>query len=266
MERFYVAPEDIGADTARITGDELKHLKNVLRLKAGDPVEVFDGAGGGYVGRLTSVDQHRALAELREPVTEARDSALRICLAQGMPKGEKMDFIVQKNTELGVKSIMPLELSRCVVRLEGEKKRRDRQARWQKVAREAARQCGRLSIPEILPPGDLETFLRQITPDDLLLIPWEEGGMELKPFFAEAQGRDAELKRRRGRVLIMIGPEGGMTMDEVVAGRLAGGQVLTLGPRLLRTETAGMALLSILQYHWGDLGERPLIDRQRNEE
>ena len=254
MERFYVDPENIASGKARITGDELKHLKNVLRLKSGDQVEVFDGAGKGYQGRLTNIDQTYAVVDIEDPVTEIRDSALRIILAQGLPKGEKMDTVVQKNTELGLSAIIPLELSRCVVKLEGENKRRDRQSRWQKIAREAARQCGRLYVPEVFPPMGLPSFLRQVAPEDLLLIPWEEGGQPLKPYFAGLDDRLGACRLREKKLYIMIGPEGGMTADEVEAGIKAGGIALTLGPRLLRTETAGQALASVLQYLWGDMG------------
>ena len=254
IERFYVAPEDVGEHAARVTGEELKHLRNALRLKAGDAVEVFDGEGHGYTGRLTLVNQTEAIAEIEAAVTETRDSHLRVCLAQGIPKGEKMDWIVQKNTELGVESILPLELSRCVVRLEGDRKRRDRQARWQKVAREAARQCGRLFVPEILAPRGLTALLKQVSPEDLLLIPWEEGGQSLKEFFAKAGSTGAAARLTKGRAVVVIGPEGGLAPDEVEEVRRAGGTPLTLGPRILRTETAGLALLSVLQHHWGDMG------------
>jgi 16S rRNA (uracil1498-N3)-methyltransferase len=153
-----------------------------------------------------------------------------------------------------VDSIVPLELDRCITRLEGDKKRRDRQARWQKVAREAARQCGRLKMPEVSLPMDVGMFLRLVSERDMLLIPWEEGGRPLKDFLAWADAEMAAGAWNGGKVFVMIGPEGGMTAGEVEAGRRAGGHVLTLGPRLLRTETAGMALLSILQCQWGDMG------------
>lgn len=251
MERFYVEPQAFGQREARITGEEFNHLKKVLRLNAGDQVEIFDGAGVGFAGQLISVGQGEAVVSLDEPVLQKRDSSLKVCLAQGIPKGEKMEWIVQKATELGVAAILPLELSRCVVRLEGDKKRQERQARWQKVAREAARQCGRLTVPEVMAPMDLAAFLRQIETSDLLLIPWEEGGQSLNKFFEEA-GLSPEGKK----VYMMIGPEGGISEKEVEQGRQAGGQTLTLGPRILRTETAGLMLLSVLQYQWGDTGGR----------
>jgi 16S rRNA (uracil1498-N3)-methyltransferase len=251
MERFYAEPEAFGQGEAKITGGEFQHLKKVLRLMPGDRAEVFDGAGRGFIGRLISVGETEAIFSLDEPVTQKRDSSLNVCLAQGIPKGEKMEWVVQKATELGVAAILPLELSRCVVRLENDKKRRERRSRWQKVAREAARQCGRLTAPEVMAPMDLAAFLRQIRPPELLLIPWEEGGQALGAFFQEAGP-----SWQKEKIYMMIGPEGGMSEKEVEQGRRAGGRVLTLGPRILRTETAGLMLLSVLQYQWGDAGGR----------
>jgi 16S rRNA (uracil1498-N3)-methyltransferase len=282
MERFYVAPEEMGIKDARITGEEFKHLSHVLRLKAGSQIEVFDGKGRGFCGVLEHVGQAEALVVFDAPVTQARESPLCVCLAQGIPKGDRMEWIVQKATELGVDSVLPLELSRCVVRLEGERKRRDRQARWRKVALEAAKQSGRLKIPDIMYPLALDAFLKLIRPGDRLLIPWEEGGQPLRAYFAGEghfagigdsvhdkipappgnPGFTESMSAARApvgetvemRVFIMIGPEGGMTEEEVEAGRKAGGKVLTLGPRILRTDTAGLMLLSVLQAQWGDMG------------
>jgi len=254
MERFYVPPDALHEDHAWITGDELKHLSVVLRLRAGDPVEVFDGRGRGFSGRLAEVGKTHAVVVREAPITEARDSALRIGLAQGIPKGDRMEWITQKATELGVDSLLPLELDRCVVHLGGETKRQDRQARWQKTALEAAKQCGRLTVPTVLPPVALDPFLRRIQPSDLLLIPWEQGGQPLRDFFAEEERGKMIRSPGEGQIWIMIGPEGGMTEAEVETGRRIGGRVLTLGPRILRTDTAGLMLLSVLQHRWGDMG------------
>ncbi|MCL2121657.1 MAG: 16S rRNA (uracil(1498)-N(3))-methyltransferase [Clostridiales bacterium] len=254
MERFYVDPDRIRGKEARIRGEEFRHLQQVLRLKVGDTLEIFDGKGKGFSGRLAELDKQQAVVRLEAPVTEQRDSVLRVCLAQAIPKGDRMEWVVQKATELGVAAIQPLELSRCIVRLDSDEKRRDRQARWQKVAAEAARQCGRLWIPKVLFPLKLEAFLTRIRPGDLLLIPWEEGGQGLQAYIRETAQSIPGGEWRDRQLFLMIGPEGGMTEEEVEAGRLAGGKVLTLGPRILRTDTAGLMLLSVLQYQWGDMG------------
>ena len=254
MERFYVAPEAMSEREALITEEEWKHLSNVLRLKAGDRVEVFDGKGRGYTGRLADLERSQARVALESPVQAARDSGLRICLGQAIPKGERMEWIVQKATELGVDAIQPLALSRCVVRLDGERKRRDRQGRWQKIALEAAKQCGRLTIPEVMYPLGLDEFLQRIRPQDLFLIPWEEGGQPLKAFFADTGDFASTGGTEQRGVVVMIGPEGGIEKEEMEACRYAGGRALTLGPRILRTDTAGLMILSVLQVQWGDMG------------
>ena len=248
MERFIVAPEELDGNEAQINGDELRHLRTVLRLKTGDVVEVFDGAGRGYAGTLTDIDASRALVALKEPIVERRDSPLKIVLGQGIPKSDKMEWIAQKATELGVDSIIPLSLERCVARIDGDSKIKSRQARWRKVAIEAAKQCGRLMVPEVMAPIRLSDFIKKIEPSDLLLVPWEEGGKPLGEALRDTQGA------RVGAIFVLIGPEGGITRGEIQLCREAGGKVVTLGPRTLRTETAGLALLSALQFYWGDMG------------
>jgi 16S rRNA (uracil1498-N3)-methyltransferase len=159
-----------------------------------------------------------------------------------------MEWVVQKATELGVSRIIPLELSRSIVKLDG-KKRTERQQRWQKVAAEAARQSGRLTIPTVMQPMNLTSFLQQLTEADKLLVPWEDGGMPLRQALTKLPPEP------EGMVYFMIGPEGGLTTAEVQQAKGLGGQNVTLGPRILRTETAGLALLAILQYEWGDVGQ-----------
>lgn len=258
MERFYVSPENIGSREAWVTGEEYKHLSKVLRLKPGDSLEIFDGQGRGFRCALTKLEEGRAQVVLDSPVEEPRDSPLRACLLQGIPKGEKMEWVVQKTTELGISGLVPLELERCVVRLENEKKRRDRRERWRKVASEASRQCGRLTVPEISLPIGLKAFLAGIAPEDLLLIPWEKGGQTVRETLVGLPAeKAAALRQGRGAVYFLVGPEGGLTEGEVEAARAQGGICLTLGPRILRTETAGLALLTLLQYELGDLSGAP---------
>ncbi|MDR1192812.1 MAG: 16S rRNA (uracil(1498)-N(3))-methyltransferase [Peptococcaceae bacterium] len=251
MERFFVRPDQIGATEARITGEELAHLTRVLRMRPGQRVEIFDGLGKGYSGEIKEIDEKRAIVAALTPVTEPRDSLLRTCLVQGIPKGEKMEWVAQKATELGVGAILPLALERCVTRLEDEAKRSRRRERWEKVAREAARQCGRLTAPQVLPIAVLSAFLAQVGREDLLLIPWEGGGESPRQLFRRME------KPPAGWVYLLIGPEGGLTKGEVEQGVAAAGLPLTLGPRILRTETAGLALLAVLQYQWGDGGAAP---------
>ena len=252
MRRFHVLPGDINTGYARIIGDELQYLARVLRLSAGDPVIVFDGQGREYTGTIETIDKTEALVKLH-PAPHfpglSSESPLEIWLAQGLPKGDKMELVIQKATELGVRGIVPLETARAVVKLAGDKKAH-RQVRWQKVACEAAKQCRRTLIPEVLPLRTVQEFLRELPPERLLLIPWEEGGQPLKNTLCAFEG----FFRAAKPVYVMIGPEGGWTEEEVNLARQAGGIAVTMGPRILRTETAGLAMLAAIMYQWGDLG------------
>ncbi len=267
MERFYVPAAGISSETAWIRGEAFKHLSKVLRLSPGDAVEIFDGEGKGYQGKIREITRDEAAVSLTGMVAQRRESPLRTCLVQGIPKGEKMEWVVQKATELGVSEIIPLELTRSVVKLDQDKKRRERQERWQKVAAEAARQCGRLAIPKVHMPQTLKKFLGELDDHDLLLVPWEEGGEALGAVlekqkgkldrlrFEEAEGASEETGREEaGCLYMLIGPEGGMAAGEVELAKASGGINVTLGPRILRTETAGLMLLSVLQFLWGDTG------------
>ena len=169
-----------------------------------------------------------------------------------------MEWIVQKVTELGVTSVVPAELSRCVVRLDNDKKRRERRERWQKVAQEASRQSGRLKVPPVEMPVNLKQLLAGLKAEDLLLVPWEKGGLPLKELIPRLPAAQVEgLRRSEGTTCFLVGPEGGLTEEEVELAREAGGLCLTLGPRILRTETAAVMLLSLLQYIWGDAAKAP---------
>lgn len=252
MRRFHVLPAEINNNYARITGDELNHLARVLRLSVSDPVVIFDGQGREYAGTIEVMEKTAALVKLH-PTAQSPDyrgeSPLQIWLAQGLPKSDKMELIIQKATELGVRGIVPLETARAVVKLAGNKKTQ-RQIRWQKVALEAAKQCRRTVIPPVLEPQTVEEFLERIAPGALVLVPWEEGGRPLKKVLCEYENHFSA----GNPVYIMIGPEGGWAAEEVSLAEAAGGIAVTMGPRILRTETAGLAMLAAIMYQWGDLG------------
>jgi len=249
VHRFQVPPGDISNGLARVKGDELQHLARVLRLAAGDPVVVFDGQGREYMGVIECLDKTEAVVRVQSSTYCNRESPLEIWLAQGLPKGDKMELIIQKGTELGVRGIVPLVTERAVVKLEGKKKDQ-RQSRWQKVAVEAAKQCRRTVVPEIISARTIKQFLSGLSRECLVLIPWEEGGQPLKRVLREKEAHFLTAKP----VYILIGPEGGLDEKEVGLAQNAGGIPVTLGPRILRTETAGLAVLAAVMYEWGDLG------------
>ncbi len=245
MHRFYVPGEQIDNNMAIIRGEEYKHLARVLRLASGDPVVVFDGAGWEYEGVIKTLKEREAHVSLTSSSFLPRESSLEVWLAQGLPKGDKMELIIQKATELGVRGIIPLELERSIVKLD-EKKKKEKRERWQKIAIEAVKQSRRSLIPEVLQPRSLEMFLAEVPAGALLLLPWEEGGASLKKVLLETPSPRP--------VYIIIGPEGGLSPKEVALARASGAVTVSLGPRILRTETAGLAVVSAVMYQWGDLG------------
>lgn len=269
MHRFWVPKKAIKNGQAVIKGEEFSHLSKVLRLNAGDAICVFDGEGHEYAGKLIAVAKDEAIAQVGEPLALSKESPLDVWLVQGIPKGEKMELILQKATELGVRGIIPLKTKRCVVKLEG-KKEEERRVRWQRVALEAAKQCGRACVPEVVAPCSIQDFLRIIPPKRHLFVPWEEGGFSIKevlshhgmgqlPQYSAFQPASGDLTDSRYQadsppIYLVIGPEGGLAAEEVQELKKSGGIPLTLGPRILRTETAGLAALAVVMFAWGDLG------------
>jgi len=244
MRRFAITPEQIVDGRVTFDGLETRHLARVLRLGAGDTVVATDGVGHDYTVRLDAV-RPRATGVVIGVADATGESPLAITLVQGLPKADKLETIVRAATELGVARIVPALAARTVVRL-GGRQAGARLARWQRVAREAAKQCGRPVVPEVVPPRELETCLDEASTADLALCVWEG---ETRPLGATL----AEVKPPR-RVALLVGPEGGLERREVDAARARGWHVAALGARILKTETAGPALIAILQSRWGDLG------------
>jgi 16S rRNA (uracil1498-N3)-methyltransferase len=249
VRRFFVSRQEISGGQAFIRGDELQHLVRVLRLGVGDPVIVFDGQGREYQGVIDSLSKEQAVVRLNSSLRVNRESPIDVWLAQGIAKGDKMEFIIQKAVELGVRGIIPLATQRTVVKLEGEKKKIKEQ-RWQKVVVEAAKQCGRIRLPDVFPCTRVPDFLAGLPLNKILLVPWEKGGVPLK---AVLTGKEYAF-RQSCPVYILIGPEGGLEEEEVAMAAEAGGIPVTLGPRILRTETAGLVATAVIMYQWGDIG------------
>jgi len=224
-----------------------RHLRQSLRARPGQPLVVFDGRGGEYEAKVEALDARavRVATGAFRPVD--REPPVRVRLAQGIARGERMDFAVQKAVELGVAELTPLFTERTVVRLAGARAERRRE-HWQAVAVQACQQCGRNRIPEVRAPLALERWLERVS---------ENGhvrgalGLALDP----GAGRGlAELGEGVREVALLIGPEGGLSDAELARTRGAGFVPLRLGPRTLRTETAAIAALAAIQTRWGDLG------------
>ncbi|MCL5935023.1 MAG: 16S rRNA (uracil(1498)-N(3))-methyltransferase [Bacillota bacterium] len=246
MPRFFVRPEQIKESTAIISGPDVKHITRVLRMAAGDPLILLDGTGAVYQAVIREINKEEILCQLLEQTTAHTEPTLKVTLVQGLPKGDKMETIIQKCTELGVHRIVPLAAGRSVVKLEG-KKAAERQERWQRVAVEAAKQCRRAGVPEVQRLSRWDEVLNGIPSDALVLMPWED---EKRQSLREVlQGVAAPSE-----VYLFIGPEGGFEPEEAARIGEKGFHRVTLGSRILRTETAGPAALTMVLYHYGELG------------
>jgi 16S rRNA (uracil1498-N3)-methyltransferase len=211
----------------------------VLRLPPGAPVVLFDGRGGEYPARIERIERDRVYAELAAWQEIERESPLVVTLVQALQAGDKMDFTIQKAVELGVRDIVPVESRRSVLRLSGERAAK-RVAHWQGVVASACEQCGRNQVPLVAPLEKLENWLAR-----------PAGGV-LRLMLAPDAGQTLADIEPAGAVQLLIGAEGGLDPQEMIAAQQAGFQAVRLGPRVLRTETAGLAVLAALQALWGD--------------
>lgn len=216
-----------------------RHAVRVLRLPPGAPVVLFDGRGGEYPAVIERIERDRAFAELGAWREIERESGLAVTLVQAVQAGEKMDFTIQKAVELGVGTIVPVDSRRSVIRLSGERAGK-RVAHWQGVAAAACEQCGRNRVPLVAPLEKLENWLARPAGDSLRLM--------LAPGAELALTELAPAKN----VQLLVGAEGGLDPQEVIAAQQAGFRAVRLGPRVLRTETAALAALAAMQALWGD--------------
>jgi 16S rRNA (uracil1498-N3)-methyltransferase len=285
MTRLFLPPEKLAGEKIIITGDEARYLSLVLRMKAGEQFVIFDGCGQRYICRILQMHKKKVVVEKIKNEPCSAESPISITLAQGLPKNDKMDLIVQKSTELGVRRIIPLITERSQVR------HTEKVERWRKIALSASQQCGREKIPVIDGPVEFANFLLNIVEGDEGVIPAKAGiqrtrvgaihelplpDSPVKPendeptdkafskktplkliFFEEQKGNNLKEVltsfRDKENVTLLIGPEGGFSNDEVSASVEKGFIKASLGPRILRTETAPIAAISIIQYELGDI-------------
>ncbi|MDD6598035.1 16S rRNA (uracil(1498)-N(3))-methyltransferase [Anaerovibrio sp.] len=235
-----------------ITGGDAHHLGRVMRAKAGDRILVADDEGKVGEYELTGFTESSVSMRLIQYVEERTESPVEIVLAQCLPKGDKLDLIVQKATELGVNAIVPLASDNCVVRYDS-KKAQARQEKWQKIADEAGKQCGRSRLPEVQPVQPFGEWLREMAGEqsgDTAICMCYENELQqgMKEFL---QGRKAAK-----RFVVIVGPEGGFSLAEAALAKELGIASVSLGTRILRAETAAISAVALIQYENGDLGGR----------
>ncbi len=250
MYHFFVEPSQVHSEEIEILGGDVNHISHVLRMKAGEEIVVSDGYGNEYGCRLCRFTDTAVYAAILEKRRVASELSSSITLFQCLPKGDKMELIIQKAVELGVSRIVPVASKRCVVKLDA-KREANKRKRWQAVAESAAKQSGRAMIPTVQSAVGFSEALLQAKEQDVCLIPYECAGELLE------DGQDSAMERTRkilshiekGQSIgVFIGPEGGFEKEEVEAARKMGAQPVSLGRRILRTETAGLCILSVLMF------------------
>ena len=244
MTRFHVRPESVTGDRVTFDAEETHHLARVLRLRAGALVHTVDGHGQELAVRLTRIGPRAAEGEIVSRGERRVESPLDLTLVQGIPKGDKLESIIRMATELGVARVVPLIAERSVPRTEAGRMFA-RLLRWQRVAKEAAKQSGRAMIPEVTPPLALAAWVAEPRRPGLTLCLWEGARTPVATVLPDGPVERATL---------VVGPEGGLAEKEVMSLRSAGALVGGLGPRILRADTAGPVGLALLQFRYGDLG------------
>ena len=241
MQHFYVEPGAVNDSQIRITGQDVNHIRNVLRMKPGEEITIFDGQGREFRCMIAKIAEDVLADIVEEKKTEA-ELGVRLLLFQGLPKKDKMELIIQKAVELGVSEIIPVITRRTVVKLEDEKQEKKKTERWQAIAEAAAKQCGRGMIPKVSKVISFKEAIRQMSELSEALMPYEltEGMNEARERIRGLHGKSS--------VGIFIGPEGGFEEEEVRAAIEAGVHPISLGKRILRTETAGLCVLSIIMF------------------
>jgi len=246
---FFVPPAQIKEQKVTVTGPDAVHITRVLRLRPGDEFTVSDGRGKGYRVRLSKTGSREIEGIIEAEFSLAAEPPFSLTLVQGVPKGEKMELIIQKSTELGVKEIIPLLAERSIVKLAGEKLAQ-RRLRWQRVAYEAAKQCRRGAVPAVGTPLSLAEVFRRMPSGAVGIMPWEE---ERETSFRQVLLPLKEALPEAG-FFLFIGPEGGFTLREAALAKENGVVTVSLGRRILRTETAALTAAAIILYELGDLG------------
>ena len=248
MRYFFINSSDLAGSKAVVKGSDAHHIKNVLRLKVGDRIGLFDGTGLNYETRIVTLLPKSVEVSVICSFFSASESSIQITVAQALLKDRKMDLLIRQLTELGITKWIPFMAKRSVPRPD-KKRLVTRAERWQKIAKEAVKQCKRCYPPEIITAVSFEEVLNLGKDSDLKIVFWEEESKPVNQDLSVSNVKPVE------KIFILLGPEGGFTLKEVETARESGFITAALGPRILRSETATVAACTLLQYLFGDMGK-----------
>ena len=242
MHQFFVEKKQIGENQITIEGEDVNHIKNVLRLQKGEKIAISNQVEHKYLCEIAEISKEKVIADILEVAKESTELEAKIYLFQGLPKSDKMEMIIQKAVELGVYKIIPVAMSRSIVRLDAQKQSK-KQQRWGGISKSAAQQSKRMRIPEVEKLMSFDEAIKYAKEMEHILLPYElEAGNAINAKLTD------NIKKGES-IAIFIGPEGGFEEEEIENARMHGAKSISLGKRILRTETAGLAILSILMYH-----------------
>lgn len=245
MNRFFVDKKQIEGDKISIIGSDVRHIRDVLRLKKGEKIEIACG-GNTYISEIIELEKKEVILKVLSKYKGENEPSNFIVLYQGLAKGSKMDFILQKCTEIGVSEFYAIETNRAVVKIKNEKKSNSKVERWQEITDQAAKQSKRDIIPKVNEVLSFNKMIELLNGEENIIVPYEDERKE---------SIKSGLKHiNNGKIHLIIGPEGGFEESEIEKLKLLGGKIVTLGPRILRTETAGLAASTMIFYELGDLG------------
>ena len=244
MPRFFVKNEQVKGTSIEILGEDVKHIKNVLRKQIGDNIEICDqDTEKSYICKIEKIENESILTSIVEEL-QSYDDKIKVDIYQGLPKADKMELIIQKSVELGVNAIIPVEMKRCVVKIDSKDESK-KITRWQKIAESAAKQSVRNTIPEIKNIVNVEKIIQLIKEYDCVIVAYEN---EKSNTIKSELLRIKENVHDKIKIAVVIGPEGGLEEKDVELLKQNGAKIVTLGNRILRTETVALNVLSVIMY------------------
>lgn len=249
MPKYFVKEEQINEKQIDIIGQDVKHIKNVLRMKIGDKLELCNcETQENFYCEISNIEKEKIQCTILEKIEQNAESNVEVTIFQGLPKADKMEYIIQKSVELGTYDITPVEMKRCVVKLDVKDKTKKIE-RWQKISEGAAKQCGRNIIPTINGIINVKNICQQIPNYDIVLVAYEkEDENSLKNELQKIKKEYSNQKKSKIKIGIVIGPEGGLEEKDVELLKENNAKIITLGKRILRTETVALNTLSIIMY------------------